>query len=403
MLGQRVRSPERKISIVPEWRTVHNVVTSPGPFMREEERHFRLPKPPSTWPWDIRRALATLAAAGNGSLFLTAEKVERNARTLKELSQFHEELIAASYIFPEDRAVIAGLLNCKAMLENQALLRFEVAILATRESETLRSLIAMSLFGTLASNVAAASEVDLRLLAASRFAPARILPSKEEATDLLVTQPLRKAKEGKLWRIASSAEGIEVTLSDRDRARHMYVIGGTGTGKTTLLCSTILQDIRAGETVVVVDCHGDLAKMVSAGVPSERVGDVIYADAANIGGRFAIELVPSCADSSSFEIAADTLSGIFKGAMYSDTPEGFGPMWESYFRNSFALLAGASESERCLASLPRVFNDPAFRRQLIEACAIPSVKEFWTSAKRAGGEAALGCSDILGIHGCEDL
>jgi hypothetical protein len=167
------------------------------------------------------------------------------------------------------------------------------------------------------------------------------------------------------------------------------VIGATGTGKSTLLKSLILQDIHAGEGVIVFDPHGDLAEDVSAAIPSHRVDDIVYADAAELNGQFAVDLLPSSADSSSFEIAADMLVSIFKGSMYSANPEGFGPMFESYFRNALALLMEADPAERNLENFPRVFDEPAFRRELLQACTISSVCGFWRSAARAGGEAAL--------------
>ena len=390
LLGEQPFALVRNVAVTPEWRTVSDADRTPRPSAQDQDWSLNIPKPPVTWPWDIKRVLATLAAAGGGRLCLTAKILPRNARIMRTITDLRDELIATSYALPEDRAIIAAQLNCKAMLEDPALLGFEVSISSDGEHETLRNLVAMALFGTLAGVTHPdVADYDLRLLAGSRQAPDRLLPSMEETVDLLGTLPFRSPGVSTQWCVGRSAGGIAVTLSDRDRARHMYVIGGTGTGKTTLLCSAILQDMRAGEPVIVLDCHGDLAEMAAEEVPTERAGDVINADAAILGGGFAIDLLPSCADSTSFEVAADMLVSIFKGAIYGDTPEGFGPVWESYFRNALALLAAAPQSERCLASFPRVFSDPAFRRELIEASMIPSVRDFWTSAKRAGGEISL--------------
>ena len=390
LIGERPFIQVHDVPVIPEWRTMSGAGRTPRPAIRDQDWSLSIPKPPVSWPWDIKRALATLATSGGGRLRLTAKALSRHARITRAIADLREELIAASYTLPEDRAIIAGQLNCKAMLEDPALLGFEVSISSNGDNETLRNLVAMALFGTLAgASHPDVGDYDLRLLAGSRQIPDRILPSKEEVAGLLGSVPLRSPVGSKQWCIGRSSGGIAVTLSDRDRARHMYVIGGTGTGKTTLLYSAILQDVRAGEPVIVLDCHGDLAKMVADNVPAERAGDVINADAAIIGGGFAIDLMPRSADDTSFEIAADMLVSIFKGAIYSDTPEGFGPVWESYFRNALALLTGAAQSDRCLASLPRVFSDSAFRRELIGVNAVPSVRDFWTSAMRAGGDITL--------------
>ena len=295
----------------------------------------RLPKPPSVWPWDIKRALATLAAAGGGRLDLTVKSLERDARLVREISDLHDHLLAASYSSPDDRSVIAGQLNCKTMLQDPAMLGFEVSISHDAEHETLRNLVAMALFGTLAGeSPKEAADNDPRMLAGSRQVPGRILPSSEEGAAVMGTASLNPGWEAKQWRLGRSSGGIEVSLADSDRARHVYVIGATGTGKSTLIKSLVRQDVESGEGVIVIDPHGDLAEDIAAEIPSSRTNDLVYADAASLDGRFAIDLMPTSADSTSFEIAADMLVSIFKGAMYADTPEGFGPVFESYFRNA---------------------------------------------------------------------
>jgi len=61
-----------------------------------------------------------------------------------------------------------------------------------------------------------------------------------------------------------------------DRSRHMYIIGQTGTGKSTLLLNMIAQDIIAGTGVAIIDPHGDLAESALDQVPLQRINDVVY-------------------------------------------------------------------------------------------------------------------------------
>src|SRR3954467_4551750 len=70
-------------------------------------------------------------------------------------------------------------------------------------------------------------------------------------------------------------------LRRADRRQHLYVVGKTGTGKTTLLRNLILQDIAAGEGVGVIDPHGDLALDLLEHIPSWRTDDVVYFDPAD--------------------------------------------------------------------------------------------------------------------------
>jgi len=141
--------------------------------------------------------------------------------------------------------------------------------------------------------------------------------------------------------------------------------------------------------VVILDPHGDLAEDVLDAVPAGRASDVIYADAADLNGSFAVDLLPSSPDSLSFEIAADMLVSIFKGTMYSANPEGFGPMFESYFRNALGLLLFAAPVERSLANFNRVFDEAMFRRELLQVCNVPSICGFWRSAGRASGDPSI--------------
>ncbi|MCB1101450.1 MAG: DUF853 family protein, partial [Kiritimatiellae bacterium] len=74
------------------------------------------------------------------------------------------------------------------------------------------------------------------------------------------------------------ADGAEVRLPLASRDRHTYIVGATGTGKSTLLTRMIRHDIEAGEAVVLLDPHGDLYADVLAGIPTERKGDVVTLD-----------------------------------------------------------------------------------------------------------------------------
>ena len=73
-----------------------------------------------------------------------------------------------------------------------------------------------------------------------------------------------------------------VNLSQDDRRRHLYIIGKTGTGKTTLILSLILSDLAAGRGLALLDPHGDLAKAVIDAMPRNRIPDCIYLNPADL-------------------------------------------------------------------------------------------------------------------------
>ena len=76
-----------------------------------------------------------------------------------------------------------------------------------------------------------------------------------------------------------------------DRRRHMYLIGKTGMGKSTILENMIVGDIRAGFGVAVVDPHGDLAEKIMEYIPSDRIHDVIYFNPSDIDFPIAFNIV----------------------------------------------------------------------------------------------------------------
>src|SRR5438128_4456679 len=81
--------------------------------------------------------------------------------------------------------------------------------------------------------------------------------------------------------IGAHTSGDDVKLDHEERRRHLYVVGQTGTGKSTLLLNLIRQDLIAGEGVALLDPHGDLAEAVVLHVPRVRARDLVYLNPAD--------------------------------------------------------------------------------------------------------------------------
>jgi hypothetical protein len=155
-----------------------------------------------------------------------------------------------------------------------------------------------------------------------------------------------------------------------DRRAHMYVIGKTGTGKSTLLETLIRQDIQNGDGLALLDPHGDLVQRVLAWVPEHRRADVIYfnvPDASQPLGFNPLESVPP----TKRPLAASGLLEVFK-KIWADS---WGPRLEHILRN--ALLALLDQPQATLADVLRLLDDSAFRRNAASRVANAQVRYFW--------------------------
>jgi hypothetical protein len=182
----------------------------------------------------------------------------------------------------------------------------------------------------------------------------------------------------------------EIFVSEEDRMRHFYIIGQTGTGKTTLMKNMITQDIAAGHGVCMIDPHGTDIEDVLAAVPPEREGDVIYFDPSNLEhviGLNMLEYDPAKPEQKTFVV--NELFSIFQ-KLYGANPESMGPMFEQYFRNATLLVMEHPESGNTLMDISRVMSDAKYRRLKLEHAKNPVVVQFWREiATKAGGEASL--------------
>lgn len=182
----------------------------------------------------------------------------------------------------------------------------------------------------------------------------------------------------------------DVFITPEDRLRHFYIIGQTGTGKTTLMKNMIAQDIEAGAGVCMIDPHGtDIADVLGC-IPESRKDDVIYFDPARtdmVMGLNMLEYDTDHPEQKTFVV--NELFSIFQ-KLYGAVPESMGPMFEQYFRNATLLVLEDPHSGSTLLDISRVLADAEYRKMKLERARNPVVTQFWTDiATKAGGEAAL--------------
>lgn len=182
----------------------------------------------------------------------------------------------------------------------------------------------------------------------------------------------------------------DIYIPDKDRLRHLYVIGQTGTGKSKFLLSLIKQDIERGDGVCFIDPHGEDVNHILGSIPEHRMQDVIYfdpADTQSVLGLNMLEYDPRFPEQKTFVI--NELFSIFR-KLYSNVPESMGPAFEQYFRNATALVMEDPSTGNTMLDISRVLVDAKYREVKLARSKNPVVNQFWRDiATKAQGEASL--------------
>ena len=201
--------------------------------------------------------------------------------------------------------------------------------------------------------------------------------------------PMEMGNEGILLGINSyRGKDTEIRMSREDRMRHMYVIGQTGTGKTTILKNMIAQDIKNGDGCCFIDPHGTDIQDILSYVPKERIDDVIYFDPAYTArpmGLNMLEYDPKYPEQKTFVV--NELMSIFN-KLFDMTSNG-GAMFEQYFRNSAFLAMDDPEEHATLLSITRILGNKEYRDYLCAKCKNPIIKEFWINAEKTTGDQSI--------------
>lgn len=185
--------------------------------------------------------------------------------------------------------------------------------------------------------------------------------------------------------------GSPIGLSAADRARHVYVVGATGTGKSTLLGRMIEADAEAGNGLVLIDPHGDLARAAKTRLPAARREDLVWCDVTDARTALGIDLLTGCGGDRAVEreFVINELIALLRDVLYAGVPEAFGPAFELYFRNTLLLLLEGSPQPN-LTDFVRVLTEASFRSQLLARCVDGAVTQFWRRvAADASGEQSL--------------
>src|SRR3989338_4318141 len=171
---------------------------------------------------------------------------------------------------------------------------------------------------------------------------------------------------------ASVFRGQRVTfgIKQDDSRRHLYAIGKTGMGKSTLLENMIFSDIHAGKGLAVIDPHGDLADAVLRMIPKERTNDVVLFDPTDMEYPVSFNML-ECTHPEQRPLIASGLMGVFTKIW----PDVWSGRMEHILRNT--LLALLESQGNSMLGILRMYADDAFCKKIVEHLTDPLVRSFW--------------------------
>ncbi len=198
----------------------------------------------------------------------------------------------------------------------------------------------------------------------------------------LIKAPTNIAKEG-LY-IGDNVfrwEKKPIFIKNEDRFRHFYVIGQTGTGKSSILSVMARQDVRSGKGLAILDPHGDLAKELVGYIPKSRADDVVYFDPGDLARPMGLNMLEAANDDEKQMVVADSTNIMIK-LFWSEI---FGPRIQDYFRNGCLTLMDYPQWW-AITDLIRLFTDENFQRERRTTLKNAVVRAWWDYTYAKMGE-----------------
>lgn len=169
--------------------------------------------------------------------------------------------------------------------------------------------------------------------------------------------------------------GRVAAIGDADRSRHTYVIGQTGTGKSTLLLNSMLRDVKRGMGLALIDPHGDLADDFLDRFPEERADDLVLFDASDAVRPIGLNLFDVHTDWERDFVIQDIIGMLYR--MYDPGHTGIiGPRFEHWLRSAAVTLMSGPQPGTFI-DVPRLFLDEGFLASRLADVRDPFVRMFW--------------------------
>lgn len=202
-----------------------------------------------------------------------------------------------------------------------------------------------------------------------------------KSTQLPAPMSLKNANGSLDMVFATNVHGEALTpigLTLEERRRHMYIIGATGMGKSTMLLHMIRQDIQNGKGLAVIDPHGELAKTVLHTIPPERVKDVVYINPYDTKYPIALNLLelPKGLDETELQREKDLIVSSFLSIMHKLYLDKYvGPRMEHILRNT--ILTALELENPTIETIHKLLTNENFRREARKQIKDKMLKSFW--------------------------
>ena len=177
-------------------------------------------------------------------------------------------------------------------------------------------------------------------------------------------------------------ERKKIFMKNDDRFRHFYVIGQTGTGKSSVIQIMARQDFNQKKGICVVDPHGSLVEDLFPYIPRDRADDIIYFNPADTERPMGLNMLEGKTEEEKDLIALDAMNMMVK--MFGE--EIFGPRIQDYFRNGCLTLMADEEEGGAITDLVRLFTDDEWQKYKVARVKNPIVKAFWDKQMAQTGQ-----------------
>ncbi len=184
----------------------------------------------------------------------------------------------------------------------------------------------------------------------------------------------------------------EIRLTEDDRRRHLYILGQTGTGKSTVLTNLIYQDMLEGKGLAFIDPHGDEAEKLMSMIPKERTEDVIYFNPGDMQFPLGLNMFEYDLPEQKDFLIQEAINMLYR--LYDPQHQGIiGPRYEHWFRNA-ALTLMSDPAGATFIEIPKIFTDKQYQRDKMKFVTDPTVLDFWN--KEMAQTSDYHKSEILG-------